>query len=169
MSKPVLVFSPKAVIMNKKAARPRAAPIRPCANGFTLIEVMIVVAIVAILAAVALPSYRNYVMRGRVPEATSGLASQRVKMEQWYQDNQTYVGATCTNTATTVTGKYFGFTCTSATASAYLLTAQGTGAMSGFSFTIDQDGNRASTVAGVSGWSSPSPNNCWVTNAGGIC
>ena len=39
-------------------------------HGFTLIEVMIVVAIVAILSAVALPSYNDYVTRGRIPDAT---------------------------------------------------------------------------------------------------
>src|SRR5450631_654421 len=59
-------------------------------RGFTLIEVMVVVAIIAILAAIALPNYTDYVTRGRIVEATAGLGDARNKMEQYYQDNRTY-------------------------------------------------------------------------------
>jgi type IV pilus assembly protein PilE len=71
-------------------------------GGFTLIEVMIVVAIVAILAAVALPAYGDYVRRGQLPEAFSGMADLRVKMEQYYQDNRSYgtSGGNCADTNT---------------------------------------------------------------------
>ncbi len=48
--------------------------------GFTLIELMITVAIIGILAAVGLPAYNDYIIRGRVPEATSNLSAKRVKM-----------------------------------------------------------------------------------------
>ena len=51
-------------------------------RGFTLIELMITVAIIAILAAVAIPSYGEYVRRGRVTEAVRALSGMRVKMEQ---------------------------------------------------------------------------------------
>ncbi len=52
---------------------------RSVANaGFTLIELMIAVAVVAILAAVALPSYQDYVRRGNIPEATSALGQGRI-------------------------------------------------------------------------------------------
>ena len=60
------------------------------ASGFTLIEVMITVAIVAILGSIALPAYFDYVRRGQLPEAFSNLADYRVKMEQYYQDNRNY-------------------------------------------------------------------------------
>jgi prepilin-type N-terminal cleavage/methylation domain-containing protein len=53
-------------------------------KGFTLIELMIVVAVVGILTAIAVPSYTNYVIRGKIPEATSQLASKRVQMEQFF-------------------------------------------------------------------------------------
>src|SRR4030095_7908104 len=67
---------------------------RPSAHGagFTLIEVMIVVAIVAVLAAIALPNYSDYVKRSKIVEATSALSDLRVRYEQFYLDNRTYVG-----------------------------------------------------------------------------
>jgi type IV pilus assembly protein PilE len=142
---------------------PRLLARRSNGSGFTLIELMVVVAIIAILGAIALPSYRNYVMRGRIPEATSGLATLQVKMEQSYQDNQTYENTACSNA-----GRYFTFSC-KLTSTTYLLSATGIGPMTGFIYTIDQDNTPSSTVTGVSGWSSPSPNNCWVTSPGGSC
>ena len=65
-------------------------PTARTARGFTLIEVMITVAIVAILAVVALPSYREYVVRGQLANATNGLATIRAQMERHFQDNRTY-------------------------------------------------------------------------------
>ena len=62
-------------------------------RGFTLIELMFTVAIMAILAAIALPSYSDYVRRGRLTETLSAMAGMRVKMEQFFQDNRTYAGA----------------------------------------------------------------------------
>ena len=82
------------------------------AAGFTLIEVMIVVAIVAILAAVAMPAYNEYVMRGRLSDAHAGLMTKRVELEQFFQDNRTYVGYDCTSNGTA----NFSFSCTTQTA-----------------------------------------------------
>src|SRR6266542_902969 len=65
-------------------------PRRP--RGFTLIEAMITVAIVAILGAIAYPNYVDYITRGRIIEGTSKLSDFRVRMEQYFMDNRTYVG-----------------------------------------------------------------------------
>ena len=136
--------------------------------GFTLIELMIVVAVVGILAAVAMPAYTDYVMRGKIPEATSNLATKRVQMEQFFQDNLTYAGAPACN-ADASTSQYFTFSCSgAATASAFTLQAVGTGSMAGFTFTVDQSNNKA-TPAVPSGWSSHNPDTCWVTKKGGVC
>ena len=67
-----------------------AAPHRM--RGFTLLEMMIVVAIVGILAAIAIPNYSDYVKRGKIIEATQRLSEARTKLEQWFLDNRTYVG-----------------------------------------------------------------------------
>jgi type IV pilus assembly protein PilE len=65
--------------MNRLAAKPR----RLASRGFTLIELMITVAVVAILTAIAFPSYTEYVRRGRIAEAVSALATTRVRLERF--------------------------------------------------------------------------------------
>jgi type IV pilus assembly protein PilE len=143
--------------------------------GFTLIELMIVVAVVAILSAIALPSYRNYVIRGRIPEATSNLAATQVKMEQWFQDQRTYLNAGGTACGVAVPSgtqlKYFSFACTGGSGT-FTLTATGasTGGMSGFTYTVNESNTRASTVTSPapSAWQA-SQANCWITNTGGSC
>ena len=137
-------------------------------HGFTLIELMITVAIVAILAAVALPSYTQYVLRARITEAASSLSDMRLKMERFFQDNRTYVGACQLNTVAPppTSTPNFTYACTGLTGSAFLVTANGTGSMAGFVFNIDQ--NNTQTTTGVpAGWTtSPS---CWVLRKDGSC
>lgn len=136
------------------------------ASGFTLIEMMIVVAIISILASIALPAYSDYIRRGRVAEATSGLASARVEMEQWFQDNRQYSGAALCGA--TRSGSFFDFSAdATCTASAYTLTARGKNGMDGFSYTIDQSNAQSSTVTNVDGWSGNT--GCWVTKRAGVC
>ena len=60
----------------------------PRAHGFTLLEVMITVAIVGILAAIAIPSYGDYVTRSRIVEATNALGDYRNRMEKFFLDNR---------------------------------------------------------------------------------
>lgn len=58
--------------------------------GFTLIELMIVVAIVAILSAVAYPSYKEYIAKGRRAEMKTVLLSAQQWMERFYTENYRY-------------------------------------------------------------------------------
>lgn len=68
---------------------------RPCArnrliSGFTLIELMITVAIVGILVAIALPSYQQYVIRGARASARAGMMEAQQFMERFYLANDSY-------------------------------------------------------------------------------
>lgn len=138
-------------------------------RGFTLIELMIVVAIVAILATVAIPAYTEYVLRSKLTEAHTELSSMRVKMEQFFQDTRDYSGACTAGTvAPTPTGKYFDYDCPTRTASTFTIRAtgkatQGTG---GFKYTINQANVRETTDV-PTGWTVNAT--CWVTKKGGVC
>lgn len=139
-------------------------------KGVTLIEVMVVVVIVGILAAVAVPAYQDYVIRAKVPDATSALAAKRVQMEQYFQDNRTYVGGTACNNDTT-TSRYFTFSCpVAAAATTYTLQASGTGTMAGFTYTIDDTNTKTSTIVAPAptAWQANSAS-CWITKQGGAC
>jgi type IV pilus assembly protein PilE len=139
-------------------------------TGFTLIEVMIVIAIIAILAGVAMPSYVDYLRRGRVPDATATLSTLQVKMEQWFQDNRSYYTSASVKTCgvTASASSHFSFSCAASSDTAYVWTASGTGAMAGFRYTVNQDGTQTSAVTGVSGWTASS-SSCWITKKGGVC
>ena len=59
-------------------------------KGFTLIELMIVVAIIAILAAIAIPNYLRYAMKSKTAEATTNLGAIRTGEEAYYAENDLY-------------------------------------------------------------------------------
>jgi general secretion pathway protein G len=58
--------------------------------GFTLVEMMITVAIIGILAAIAIPAYSNYVERARVSAAISDIATMSVQIEHYFVENRVY-------------------------------------------------------------------------------
>ena len=139
-------------------------------RGFTLIEVMITVAIVAILAGIGYPAYSDYVLRGRLVDATNTLSATSARMEQYFQDNRTYaaVGTFTPPCSTTQTVGAFSVSCTGTgsvlSATQYTIVARGSGTTNGFVFTVDQNGTRMTT--GVkSGWGTP-PYTCWLTKKG---
>lgn len=117
-------------------------------SGFTLIEVMVVVAILGILAAIAIPNYSRYVTRGNLVEAGNALSEYRVRMEQFYQDNRTYanVGGICGQVVPAALDN-FGVACAiTAGGQAFTATATGAGVTNGFIYTINQANVRATTA-----------------------
>lgn len=132
-------------------------------DGFTLVEVLVVVAIVGILSAIAIPQYSQYVMRGKITEATGALSELRLRAEKWFADNRTYVGMSSTISNAT----HFTYACTTPTATTFTCTATGTGAMTGFVFTINETNTRTSTITGHSGWNNSTT--CWITKKGTSC
>jgi len=135
---------------------------------------MITVAIIAILAAVALPNYFEYVTRSRLVEGKTNLVDMRTRLEQYFLDNRAYPTACIapavgpaggTNIYLPASAKFFDTTC-ALPATTYTITATGTGAMTGFVFTIDQ-ANTRKTTAVKTGWTTS--NTCWVSRKNGEC
>lgn len=135
-------------------------------KGFTLVELMVVIAIISLLASIALPAYTDYVIRSKIQDATSALANKRIQIEQYFQDNRSYVDApACANDTTT--SSLFDFSCSVETATTFTLGATGKNSMAGFSYDINQAGVRTSTIS-ASGWAGSSTA-CWITKKGGGC
>ena len=159
----------QALVHHTPSPSGRRHPTRHVARGFTLIEVMIVVAIITILAAVAIPSYRDYILRGQLVDATTLLAGTRADMERYFQDNRKYTAVNAVIIPPCVkTQGNFGLTCSVLTDTTFTLLATGTGAAAGFSYSIDQRDNRL-TVSTGSSWPMPAPNTCWALKRGQSC
>ena len=148
----------------------RSSHRRSARRGFTLIELMITVAIVGILARIALPSYLDYVKRGKLVEAFNGLTSFSLALGQYYQDSRSYASA-CGTTGVAQLPQAtpnFTYSCSNLSATTYTVTATGnTGtAVAGFVFTVDQNGTHQTTGA-APGW--PTNTACWVSSKAGTC
>lgn len=142
------------------------------AGGFTLIELMITVAIIGILAAIVYPSYRESIAKGRRAKLTTQMLAAQQFMERWYSENYDYSKNTA-GTLVTAAGQfpdrfakvppegaqYYTLTVSAPSATTYLMTAAPTGAMTGDkcgSFTLDHNGTK-----GVTGGTTTDVQACW--------
>jgi len=148
----------------KPLYNPRFAP-KSITHGFTLIEMLVVVSIIAVLASVSIPAYTDYVIRAKLPQAHAELAACQTRLEQRFQDTRSYVGVACSATDD------FSAPVIDATANTYTVTMSGKsgGQVASFSFTTNNFNVRSSTVAtgGPAGWSGNTA--CWVRQKGGKC
>ena len=133
-------------------------------------ELAIVLTVIAVLAAIAVPSYVQHLQRARLAEALTRLADHRVRMEQYFLDNRRYDDGTggCGAPASTATpSDRFALECT-ATATSFTLAAVGVAGrdMQEFAYTVDEANNRR-TPSLPAGWRTSDV--CWVVRHDGSC
>lgn len=140
--------------------------------GFSLIELMIAVAVIGILASIALPNYSAYVQRGKITEATSTLSQQKVVMERWYQDNRNYGSTASVCGPTLPADNSFTYSCNwgsgGINSQTFTITATGksSSGMSGFVYTIDHNNvKRSISFPGATGL----PKACWISKKSEAC
>ena len=145
--------------MDPRLSRLEGTRARTRRRGFTLIELVIVVAIVAILAAIALPSYQRHMLKTRRTDAEADLMQLSQLLERWYTVNRTYVGFTLPFTQSpTGAGQLVAYTITNPipnlTAKTYTLTAVPTGPQASDvcgTLTLDEKGAQGFTAADPTG------------------
>lgn len=136
--------------------------------GFTLVELMIVVVIVAVLAAVALPSYQDSVRKSRRADAEAALQQFRQAMERFYTQRYSYQGAAAGgsdtgapavfSTKSPIEGNdtFYNLTISDATNNTFTLTATPVGTQA-----EDQCGALTLTNTGVRGSAGSAEARCW--------
>ncbi|KUE80896.1 type IV pilin protein [Aeromonas schubertii] len=118
--------------------------------GFSLIELMIAVAVVAIIAAVAYPAFTSGLQKSRRAEAIKGLLSMQLRQEEHRITNASYSSTTAQLGAPT--SDYYDFAVSGASATGYTLTATAKGSQSGDTACATMSINKADTKT---------PADCW--------
>lgn len=133
-------------------------------TGFTLIELMIVVVIAGVLAAIAVPAYTDYILRGKIAEGTEALAEAKVRMEQVYSSNRTYQPAgSCPDLSALFSSTSFTAAFTVCSDTTFTIKASGSASKgtAGYWYSIDQTGAKQSLTPSVGG-----AVNCWLKGKG---
>ena len=119
--------------------------------GFTLIELMVVVIVVSILAAIAIPNYLEQSRKGRRADAARAVGALQLALESWRSENPSFAncaGCSSGTYPTVPTSPFYNVVISGATATAYTITASPAGKQSG-----DRCGNLVANVGGKPTWS----------------
>ncbi len=136
-------------------------------QGFSLIELMIVVVIVGILASIAVPAYTDHIIRGKIAQGVEGLSEAKVRMEQVFNSKRSYKldDGSCPD----LSGLFADLPFTIAhdpacTATTFNLKISGKSAngMSGYWYSINESGEKKSATPATTG-------NCWLMSKGASC
>lgn len=130
------------------------------ASGFTLIEMMIVVALVAVLATIVLPSYQDSLRKARRTDARGALTTIAQLIERYNTEKNTYVGATLGTAATDLykavsENGYYTLSLSNLAAGTFTITATPAGSQASDgcgTYTLDQAGTRGSTLPVAKCW-----------------
>lgn len=137
-------------------------------RGFTLIELVIAMAVIALLAAVAYPSYTAYVRRGKIAVALGELGTARVKLEQYYADNRNYGSTATTCPVPMPSADGFSFSCSwgsTSNSQSFVITAGGVNSMAGYSYSVNhRDEQRTVQFDGAAVNAA-----CWLKKQGDAC
>jgi type IV pilus assembly protein PilA len=123
---------------------------RQIQKGFTLIELMIVVAIIGILAAVALPAYQDYTIRAKVSELLLAASSQRTQLSEKYQTDPSNITGLGVGATISVVGKVA--TGLVDNAGTIVVTGAATGTSTGASVTVTMTAS-PNSATGTMTWS----------------
>lgn len=140
--------------------------------GFTLLELMIVVAVIAVLAAIALPNYIEQVRKGKRAEAVQAIGDMQLRQERWRADNSSYAtldeltGSAANSTAYNAGLKYYTISISGNNATDYVITATRKGDLANDprcgNFTLTRDIVAPATVAStVKGITAGDVSYCW--------
>lgn len=136
-----------------------AAGRRTNQRGFTLIELMIVVAIIGILSAIALPQYEEYVLKGKLTEGMSLLSELQIRQDQYYQDNRTYLNGMTPRSA----GQHFTTVSCVTANSGQTYTCTATAAGISYTYTVTEANAKTTTKPGGTTAA------CWLKSSTGTC
>lgn len=133
-------------------------------NGFTLVQILFVIAIIGMISAFAIPAYSSYTRQTELQEAFMKLLDLRTQQDLYWTNDHDYGTTDCSIGALPTPSKYFTYICNiNNSKQGYLITAKGQGGLLNYNFTIDQSGNRVTIdFPGATGL----PASCWMTSPG---
>ena len=123
-------------------------------SGYTLMELLVTVSIIALVAAIAIPNYRNHVLKSQRSDAKAALLRVAAAQEKWYLQNNTYTTSLADLNVTETENELYTLSVGSADADGFEATATADGSKSQGSdkdcqtFSVNEAGTRTATAAG---------------------